>query len=97
MDFLNPFQATLFVHRYLKIVKRTSADIDSWLAASSQLSELRLSEKHKGWWISGGIESHEDEDLEDESTEDTSQDEDDLPEQASIFFIWYSRSVNLPL
>jgi len=91
MDLLDPFQATLFVHRYLKIIKRTSsADIDSWLVDSSQLSELRLSEKHKGWWISGGIESHEDEDLEDESTEETCQDEDDLPEQVCIFFVWYS-------
>ena len=80
----------------MEIVKRTSADIDSWLASSSQLTELRLSEKHKDWRISGKEkmptlhEPHGNED-EDESTETATyeyDDMDELPEQVGMSFLY---------
>jgi len=87
------FQLVLFAHRYMKIVKRTSADINSWLASSSQLAELRVSEKHRGWRMSGREkmptlhEPHENEDELNGTSKDEDHSMEDLPEQAGMSFL----------
>jgi len=75
----------------MKIVSRTSGDIASWLASSSQLDELRVSEKHEGWrWISGTMPAKSDEckysDQTNEDSDETEEDSDELPEQAGMLF-----------